>query len=117
MGHPPWMLVTACARPPCFAKRSWLCLSGMTDVVQIAGLLRTRRDGRAPYIVAITGAVAVGKSTFAAELAAAIAAWPEGPTVEVVGIDGFLFPNAVLEARGLLNRKGFPESYDGGTLR
>jgi type I pantothenate kinase len=89
----------------------------MTDAAEIAELLRTRLAGRTPFIVGVTGAVAVGKSTLAAELAAAIAAWPGGPAVEVVATDGFLFPNAALEGRGLLNRKGFPETYDGAALR
>ena len=89
----------------------------MTGVAEIAELLRTRRARRTPFIVGVTGAVAVGKSTFAAELAAAIAAWPGAPAVEVVATDGFLFPNAVLQGRGLLNRKGFPETYDGAALR
>jgi type I pantothenate kinase len=89
----------------------------MTDLAEISDLLRARRDGRTPFIVGVTGAVAVGKSTFAGELAAAIAAWPGRPAVEVVATDGFLFPNAVLEGRGLLNRKGFPETYDGVHLR
>ena len=89
----------------------------MIDVAEIAELLRRRREGRTPYIGGVTGAVAVGKSTFAGELAAAIGAWPEAPVVEVVATDGFLFPNAVLEGRGLLNRKGFPETYDGEALR
>ena len=89
----------------------------MTDVAEIAELLRTRRGGRAPYIVGVTGAVAVGKSTLAGELAAAITAWPGAPVVEVVTTDGFLFPNTVLEGRELLNRKGFPETYDGAALR
>ena len=89
----------------------------MTDLAEISELLRARRGEGAPFIVGITGAVAVGKSTFASELAAAIAAWPGSPVVEVVATDGFLFPNAVLEGRGLLNRKGFPETYDGETFR
>jgi type I pantothenate kinase len=89
----------------------------MTDLAEISDLLRSRRGERRPFIVGITGAVAVGKSTFAGELAAAITAWPGGPMVEVVATDGFLFPNAVLEGRGLLNRKGFPETYDGDHLR
>lgn len=89
----------------------------MTDLAEISELLRARRGERAPFIVGVTGAVAVGKSTFASELAAAIAAWPEAPGVEVVATDGFLFPNAVLEGQGLLNRKGFPETYDGETFR
>ena len=89
----------------------------MTGLADVSALIRTRASGRSPCIVGVTGAVAVGKSTFAAELAAAIMAWPEGPVVEVIGADGFLFPNAVLESKGLLNRKGFPESYDAETLR
>ncbi len=89
----------------------------MTDVAEIAELLRTLRAGRTPFILGVTGAVAVGKSTFAGELGSAITAWRETPVVEVVATDGFLFPNAVLEARGLLNRKGFPETYDGEALR
>ena len=89
----------------------------MTDLAKISDLLRARRGDRAPFIVGITGAVAVGKSTFAGELAAAISAWPGSPVVQVIATDGFLFPNAVLEGRGLLNRKGFPETYDGETFR
>jgi type I pantothenate kinase len=89
----------------------------MTDLAEISELLRARRGESAPFIVGVTGAVAVGKSTFAGELATAIAGWPGAPVVEVVATDGFLFPNAVLEGRGLLNRKGFPETYDGKTFR
>ena len=65
-----------------------------------------------PYIVAVAGSVAVGKSTFARILRALIARWPDRPDVALVTTDGFLYPNAVLEARGLMQRKGFPESYD-----
>lgn len=65
--------------------------------------------GDAP-VLTVAGAVAVGKSTIAAGLAGELRAL--GRSVEVVSTDGFLFPNAVLEARGLLERKGFPESYD-----
>jgi len=89
----------------------------MTDLSEISDLLRTRRGERTPYIVGVTGAVAAGKSTLAAEVATVIAAWPGAPTVEIVGTDGFLFPNAVLESRGLINRKGFPETYDREGLR
>jgi type I pantothenate kinase len=89
----------------------------MKDAAEIAEQLRTRRAGRRPFIIGVTGAVAVGKSTFAGELAAAIETWPGSPVVEAVTTDGFLFPNAVLEGQGLLNRKGFPETYDGGALR
>ena len=65
-----------------------------------------------PYIIAVAGSVAVGKSTFARLLQALLARWPEHPRVELVTTDGFLHPNRVLQARGLLERKGFPESYD-----
>ncbi|MFN3522284.1 MAG: type I pantothenate kinase [Phenylobacterium sp.] len=65
-----------------------------------------------PYIIAIAGSVAVGKSTLARIIQALMSRWPEHPRVELVTTDGFLFPNAELEARGLMQRKGFPESYD-----
>lgn len=65
-----------------------------------------------PYIIAVAGSVAVGKSTFARLLQALLARWPEHPRVQLVTTDGFLHPNRVLQARGLLERKGFPESYD-----
>jgi type I pantothenate kinase len=65
-----------------------------------------------PYIIGIAGSVAVGKSTFSRVLRAALARWPDHPNVALVTTDGFLHPNAVLEERGLMQRKGFPESYD-----
>ena len=68
-------------------------------------------------MVAITGSVAAGKSVFAGELAADMAAWPEHPSVEIVCTDGFLMDNAALEALGLSQRKGFPESYDNAAMR
>jgi type I pantothenate kinase len=67
---------------------------------------------RAPYVIAIAGSVAVGKSTTARLLQALLQRWPDHPRVELVTTDGFLYPNAVLAERGLLSRKGFPESYD-----
>lgn len=67
---------------------------------------------KVPFIIGIGGSVAVGKSTTARLLQALLARWPNHPTVDLVTTDGFLYPNHVLEARGLLNRKGFPESYD-----
>ena len=65
-----------------------------------------------PYIIGIAGSVAVGKSTLARLLQALLSRWPEHPRVELVTTDGFLFPNTELEARGIMDRKGFPESYD-----
>jgi type I pantothenate kinase len=84
----------------------------MPSLQDIGVLLRGRRPADRPYVVAITGGVAAGKSMLAAELANDIAAWPERPSVEIVGTDGFLFDNATLDDRGLGPRKGFPESYD-----
>ena len=65
-----------------------------------------------PYVIGVAGSVAVGKSTFARILQALLSRWPDHPKVDLVTTDGFLHPNAVLDARGLMNRKGFPESYD-----
>ena len=65
-----------------------------------------------PYVIAVAGSVAVGKSTIARILQALLARWPDHPRVDLVTTDGFLLPNAVLERRGLMHRKGFPESYD-----
>jgi type I pantothenate kinase len=67
---------------------------------------------KVPYIVGIGGSVAVGKSTTARVLRELLARWPNHPQVDLVTTDGFLFPNRILKARGLMNRKGFPESYD-----
>jgi len=69
-----------------------------------------------PYIIGLAGSVAVGKSTTARILRALLARWPAHPRVELVTTDGFLFPNRELAARGLSERKGFPESYDTAAL-
>jgi type I pantothenate kinase len=71
-----------------------------------------RPPARRPYVVAIAGSVAVGKSTSARLLRALLSRWPDTPRVDLVTTDGFLHPNRVLEQRGLMERKGFPESYD-----
>ena len=67
---------------------------------------------RVPYIIGIAGSVAVGKSTTSRVLQKLLSMTPEQPRVALITTDGFLFPNAELEKRGILNRKGFPESYD-----
>ena len=64
-----------------------------------------------PFVIGVAGSVAVGKSTIARVLEALLARWPHHPKVDLVTTDGFLYPNEVLEDRGLMERKGFPESY------
>jgi type I pantothenate kinase len=74
------------------------------------------QDRKMPYIIGVAGSVAVGKSTTARVLQALLARWSPRPKVDLVTTDGFLFPNAVLERLGLMQKKGFPESYDLPTL-
>jgi type I pantothenate kinase len=73
-------------------------------------------ESKVPYIIGVAGSVAVGKSTTARVLQALLARWPNVPKVDLVTTDGFLLPNAVLEREGLMEKKGFPESYDLPTL-
>lgn len=75
-----------------------------------------RRDRHVPYILGIAGSVAVGKSTTARVLRALLARWADHPRVDLITTDGFLHPNAELERRGLMDRKGFPESFDTARL-
>jgi type I pantothenate kinase len=69
-------------------------------------------DIKMPYIIGVAGSVAVGKSTTARVLQALLARWPNVPKVDLITTDGFLYPNAVLDREGLMEKKGFPESYD-----
>lgn len=69
-------------------------------------------DRKMPFVIGVAGSVAVGKSTTARVLQALLARWSPGPKVDLVTTDGFLYPNAVLAQNGLLQKKGFPESYD-----
>lgn len=71
-----------------------------------------REQPQVPYVIGVAGSVAVGKSTTSRVLRALLSRWPDHPRVDLITTDGFLFPNAELERRGLLTRKGFPESYD-----
>lgn len=86
----------------------------MPNLADVADMIWTRRPPAAPFVLGVTGSVASGKTTFAAALQSALGA--EGPRIELVCTDGFLFDNATLEARGLTLRKGFPESYDAEAL-
>lgn len=70
------------------------------------------RAGRVPFIIGVAGSVAVGKSTVSRLLKELLSRWEGTPSVEMITTDGFLYPNAELERRGLMERKGFPESYD-----
>src|SRR6202453_2016907 len=74
------------------------------------------KDIKMPYIIGVGGSVAVGKSTTARVLQALLARWANVPKVDLITTDGFLYPNAVLEREGLMEKKGFPESYDLPTL-
>lgn len=69
-------------------------------------------ERRVPFIIGVAGSVAAGKSTTARILQALLRRWPSTPHVQLVTTDGFLYPNAELERRGIMHRKGFPESYD-----
>jgi type I pantothenate kinase len=69
-------------------------------------------DGVTPYIIGIAGSVAVGKSTTARVLRALLRRWPNTPKVDLIATDGFLLPNAILQREGMMEKKGFPESYD-----
>ncbi|MCC7253526.1 MAG: type I pantothenate kinase [Hyphomicrobium sp.] len=75
-----------------------------------------RTDCKVPFIIGVAGSVAVGKSTTARVLRALLARWPDHPRVDLITTDGFLYPNRELEARGLLERKGVPESFDTARL-
>jgi type I pantothenate kinase len=89
-----------------------LHFSAARNLAQVKSAFLGRAPHRAPYIVALAGSVAVGKSTFARVLCALLARWPDHRQVELVTTDGFLHANQILEERGLMRRKGFPESYD-----
>jgi type I pantothenate kinase len=93
-----------------------LHVAGAQELHTVTSRFLGRRDGRVPYILGIAGSVAVGKSTTARVLKALLARWPDHPRVDLITTDGFLYPNAELERRGLMERKGFPESFDTARL-
>ncbi|MFC0469312.1 type I pantothenate kinase [Halalkalibacter kiskunsagensis] len=75
-----------------------------------------KKTKKVPFVIGVAGSVSVGKSTTARLIQALVSQWPNNPKVDLVTTDGFLYPNEVLEERGLMKRKGFPESYDIGRL-
>jgi type I pantothenate kinase len=89
-----------------------LYVSAVQDLQRVSSTFLGSMAPRVPYIVGVAGSVAVGKSTFARILQALLSRWPNHPQVDLVTTDGFLYPNAVLNERGIMDRKGFPESYD-----
>jgi type I pantothenate kinase len=82
------------------------------ELARVADIFLGKTAGERPYLIGIAGSVAVGKSTTARVMRALLARWPNHPRVELVTTDGFLLANRELERRGLMHRKGFPESYD-----
>ena len=89
-----------------------LYVSATQDLQKVSSTFLGAISPKVPYVIGIAGSVAVGKSTFARILQAVLAQWPDHPKVDLITTDGFLYPNQVLEERGIMNRKGFPESYD-----
>jgi type I pantothenate kinase len=84
----------------------------LPTIADLADTLWAARPAGGSFVIGLTGGVASGKSTLAAALVETFSGRAERPTVERVGTDGFLYPNAVLTERGVLDRKGFPETYD-----
>jgi type I pantothenate kinase len=89
-----------------------LYVSETQQLHQITGKFLEKTNKRTPFIIGVAGSVAVGKSTVSRLLKELLSRWPSTPKVALVTTDGFLYPNATLEQRGIMARKGFPESYD-----
>jgi type I pantothenate kinase len=89
-----------------------LYVSATQDLHRVSATFLGTLAPKVPYVIGVAGSVAVGKSTFARILQALLARWPDHPKVDLVTTDGFLHPNKVLAERSIMNRKGFPESYD-----
>ena len=89
-----------------------LYVSATQNLYRVTDTFLGKPTSKVPYVIGIAGSVAVGKSTTARILRALLAHWPDHPEVDLITTDGFLYPNKVLEERGLMSRKGFPESYD-----
>jgi type I pantothenate kinase len=93
-----------------------LYVAASQELHAVTSKFLSRRDGKVPFIIGVGGSVAVGKSTTARVLKALLARWPDHPRVDLITTDGFLWPNRELEARGIMHRKGFPESFDTARL-
>jgi type I pantothenate kinase len=89
-----------------------LYVNASMDLQKVSATFLGTITSKVPYVIGVAGSVAVGKSTFARILQALLSRWPDHPKVDLVTTDGFLHPNAVLNERNLMHRKGFPESYD-----
>jgi len=89
-----------------------LHIAAVQDLHRVSSRFLGTLAPKVPYVIAIAGSVSVGKSTTARVLRTLLARWPDHPRVDLVTTDGFLHPNRTLEERGIMNRKGFPESYD-----
>jgi len=90
----------------------WLYVAATQRLFRAQQRFLGTEDAKVPYIIGVAGSVAVGKSTTARVLQALLARWESTPRVDLITTDGFLMPNAVLAREGLMERKGFPESYD-----
>jgi type I pantothenate kinase len=90
----------------------WLHVAATQRLFRAQQRFLGTEDAKVPYVIGVAGSVAVGKSTTARVLQALLARWESTPSVDLVTTDGFLLPNAVLTREGLMERKGFPESYD-----
>lgn len=89
-----------------------LYVSATQDLHGVSATFLGTISPKVPYVIGVAGSVAVGKSTLARILQALLSRWPDHPKVDLVTTDGFLHPNRVLLERDIMNRKGFPESYD-----
>ena len=93
-----------------------LYVAASQELHAVTSKFLSRKDGKVPFIIGVGGSVAVGKSTMARVLRALLARWTDHPRVDLITTDGFLWPNRELELRGIMHRKGFPESFDTARL-